>query len=574
MKLPIEFIGGYIEQAVQIPAALEVSQLDCPLVLPEVAGLCLEHAATRLSHLALNSAILDESAPRSLASIKASSLGIAKLDLGNTTGVLTAISDINQWLQEQGLTNSKLVLAYRNLSDLSYSLELDVKEYEKQFKELLAQYQSARDAIQELKKSLSYLKSYSKDNVVTTKNDTGSGLNFLLNTIPDLDHTYDSLALIIPKLSSFMGDTEDLHSSYTCYVSQLNDALAKFSALYQSLYQECQVKWLRLIGGSYIKEGNNIEFNRSCGVITISARLPTLPECPPVEYLHVPPPQFIIYPGPENDCPECENPPKLCRLKVIDDNANKIIDDDLDLYIDGKFVKTFIGSVDAKSEYKIDVESGTHKFEFRFKKANGRNTAKQVSIVDESGKYLLNKEQVECYSDSAIGAVVWTKKLDVKCDDTSTTSTTTTSTKPPIEPCFCHMTGGLMGGRYISGTMSKIFVKDAYSDLVYAGEYDNAASVFSTADSASFDALALGAGTSLVVYANRNFTGEIVFQGTGPLVLNNGKWKATYETEVMEDYPDSVLQSVFPQSVRKWSESDMNSWASGSLKVMCGALST
>ena len=74
--------------------------------------------------------------------------------------------------------------------------------------------------------------------------------------------------------------------------------------------------------------------------------------------------------------------------------------------------------------------------------------------------------------------------------------------------------------------------------------------------------------------SEQNFAGEVVFDGTGPMLVGNGAFKGilpwSYGWEDgLEDpqQPGVNYEDIFPESVRVYSESDMHAWKNGSMKL-------
>lgn len=108
---------------------------------------------------------------------------------------------------------------------------------------------------------------------------------------------------------------------------------------------------------------------------------------------------------------------KSCTILVKDLNANMIIDDDLDLYINGNFSVMFPGSVNPTTEYNVLVNDGNVLFEFKFKKSNGKNTKKEIEIYN--GGTRIFQQVVTCYSTTVPGTVVSRFSVPVTCPSSS-----------------------------------------------------------------------------------------------------------------------------------------------------------
>lgn len=140
----------------------------------------------------------------------------------------------------------------------------------------------------------------------------------------------------------------------------------------------------------------------------------------------------------------------------------------------------------------------------------------------------------------------------------------------PKEGCRAFFTGLVVGGEFKDGHISKVYQEDAFSEYVGAGEYPDNEKAFPKSVETTFDGIAIDSGTRVIIYKEKNFKGKILLDKTGPAIINNVIWKndPRYSHCNTEDYKDD-LQKNFPQSVRVWSETDMQTWSFGSLKVIC-----
>ena len=142
--------------------------------------------------------------------------------------------------------------------------------------------------------------------------------------------------------------------------------------------------------------------------------------------------------------------------------------------------------------------------------------------------------------------------------------------KPPKDNCRAHFSGTLLADFYIDNHISYIYKPDKYGEYVGAGEYPSNKVAFPNAVAHTFDAIAVDAGTRVIIYSKPNFQGRVVLDVTGPALINNVKWKndsriSNINTKKLKD----GLQSEFPPSCRRWSNEDMNKWSNGSVKVIC-----
>jgi len=140
----------------------------------------------------------------------------------------------------------------------------------------------------------------------------------------------------------------------------------------------------------------------------------------------------------------------------------------------------------------------------------------------------------------------------------------------PKEGCRAFFTGLVVGGKFDSRNISEVYKIDDFSEYVGSGEYPDNEIAFPKAVASTFDGIAIDKGTRVIIYAEKEFKGEILLDKTGPAIINNIKWKddQRYSHCNTENYPEP-LQSNFPQNVREWSKTDMHHWSFGSLKVIC-----
>ena len=142
----------------------------------------------------------------------------------------------------------------------------------------------------------------------------------------------------------------------------------------------------------------------------------------------------------------------------------------------------------------------------------------------------------------------------------------------PTENCRAHFSGGLISDTYHFENISLLYNIDEMSEYVGAGNYPRGSTAFPKAHSRTFDAIAIDKGTSVKIYSEENFQGEILLDETGPaIILNNyrmNEFSSTIE-EILTKRFKGPLNSNFPPSCRKLSKSNMINWSEGSLKVMC-----
>lgn len=146
--------------------------------------------------------------------------------------------------------------------------------------------------------------------------------------------------------------------------------------------------------------------------------------------------------------------------------------------------------------------------------------------------------------------------------------------KKPTNNCRAHFSGLLMTDNFQSGNHTEIYQLDESSEYVGEGEYPRAINAFPKAHESSFDGIAIDNGTRVIIYSEENFTGDILLDETGPVIITN---KIRIEddntkSEVINNNQKifkEPLNSNYPPSCRKMSKSNMFEWSKGSLKVIC-----
>jgi len=163
-----------------------------------------------------------------------------------------------------------------------------------------------------------------------------------------------------------------------------------------------------------------------------------------------------------------------------------------------------------------------------------------------------------------------------KADSSASTSTSSSSSAPlegqePRAGARAFFTGALIGDTFIHGTFSEVYVVDSYSEYVGEGRYASNQTAFPKAIAASFDGIAIDAGTKVTVYSQPSFEGNVLYQKTGPAIVVNSKWKGNkaWEEKIFGHWKEP-LNTVYPQSSREWSDTNMHEWNTGSLVVESG----
>ncbi len=142
--------------------------------------------------------------------------------------------------------------------------------------------------------------------------------------------------------------------------------------------------------------------------------------------------------------------------------------------------------------------------------------------------------------------------------------------RPPCEGCGVFFTGRLVGEKVKNSRgLSIPYFVDEWSEYVGSGEYTNNTTAFPKAVASSFDGIAIDSGTRLIIFAEPNFKGDTLLDATGPLIINNVIFKSSYTYVNTITFPDAKVQATFPPELRTWSETDMQNWSSGSVKIIC-----
>lgn len=137
-----------------------------------------------------------------------------------------------------------------------------------------------------------------------------------------------------------------------------------------------------------------------------------------------------------------------------------------------------------------------------------------------------------------------------------------------------HFSGVLLSDKAEEGWFDVLYFPNGYSEILPVGEYGDMMNDIPLTIATTFDAIAIPDKTRLVIYEDKNMQGNIVLDETGPLIIQNIKWldkfkenDMDYHIELLEKDYVSELQKMFPQSRRKYSDSDMNGWQIGSCVI-------
>lgn len=145
-----------------------------------------------------------------------------------------------------------------------------------------------------------------------------------------------------------------------------------------------------------------------------------------------------------------------------------------------------------------------------------------------------------------------------------------TRPQPPQENCRVFFSGLIVGGKAVQANISEVYVLDGSSEIVGAGDYPDNTKAFPNSVSTTFDGIAIDAKTRLIIYSKPNFQGKVLLDIDGPVIINNTIWKNdTRYNHCNTDIFPAKLQDTYPESVRRWSNSNMHDWSFGSCKIMC-----
>jgi len=146
----------------------------------------------------------------------------------------------------------------------------------------------------------------------------------------------------------------------------------------------------------------------------------------------------------------------------------------------------------------------------------------------------------------------------------------------PTAGCRVHFSGALMFDQQISGWCSLPYLEDQYSEYVGKGKYASNMRAFPKAIGATFDSVAVDAGTRVTIYSEQNFKGKVLWDRVGPAIVVNTLYKDSvfhkgrpYSKLLKEEW-EGELQVLFPPAVREFSINNMHTWNSGSLVIQDG----
>lgn len=283
------------------------------------------------------------------------------------------IDRLREQLLDEILQLQKLNESYR--ASLAYMSSLHLVLYE--------------DAIAYITDNLKYMDSYVKNLTATTKN--------VLNV------TFPPMLLVLANL-------QDVIEHYECWSTSLAKTSLALLEMYRALYKYTRKQWLRLISGSYVRRGKNINLNRHCVRVYVSASMPPLTDCDPPQFLPMPYPEYRHIDPNEKECPPCiEKGSSLQALqsltaenftltdvgiRIIDSSPDRIFDDDLSVFLNGTKVGELYNVKEPIVNLDIIVPSTGALIEF-FVDAKHFDAKKIIGIELEDGTTIFSGKIVD-----------------------------------------------------------------------------------------------------------------------------------------------------------------------------------
>ena len=145
----------------------------------------------------------------------------------------------------------------------------------------------------------------------------------------------------------------------------------------------------------------------------------------------------------------------------------------------------------------------------------------------------------------------------------------------PTDNCRAHFSGLLMSDIYEKDWKSEAWIIDYASEYVGEGEYPRGWMSVPKSHKQTFDGIAIGNGTRVIIYEKPDFKGNILLDKSGPIIITNKlrleqdkKMSSIVEENNSKKFK-SDLEKIFPPNKRIMSSSNMFDWSKGSLKVIC-----
>lgn len=426
MKVPIEFVGHDSKFAFDI-TDIYVPAAPIPRGTANYDEPIIKSFKIRVDAATADLKVVEDFILTKIGELTEMKVSEQDLDNSELIKMLEVLQKVVNQLAELRLLLTHAINSYitlsANISSKNSEIGMAEKKADRIRDKLNIELDNLRSMTETVYSSRAYYKSLNVALLEFVNDDVTLQIDKILQTLIAMNNTIISLRTRSDYVAVALNDIEGLLYVYECWAQQLKSTAYKLLEMYKSLFQRSQDIWLRLISGSYLRMGDNFRINRNCATLTVSAFLPPMTDCDPPQFLDRPPPEIDMPESQKQECPPCITTTTTttttsapdCEILFTDFNDNKALDDDLDLYINGKLAATFVGSTDAKSTYKLRVPSGAVKVELRFKKSNNNNTLKEIQAEYVSTGAKIFYEQVWCYSKTAVGTTIWTKNMTVTC---------------------------------------------------------------------------------------------------------------------------------------------------------------
>lgn len=104
------------------------------------------------------------------------------------------------------------------------------------------------------------------------------------------------------------------------------------------------------------------------------------------------------------------------------------------------------------------------------------------------------------------------------------------------------------------------------------GDYSSIAQAFANAVKCTIDSIAIPEGLRVIIYRNPNFSGDIIFDQSGPFYGVNGVWRSQSNFRWALDqavWADSLIGSILPEARRMWLDDDTRElFKNGSMQIV------
>lgn len=230
-----------------------------------------------------------------------------------------------------------------------------------------------------------------------------------------------------------------------------------------------------------------------------------------------------------------------------------------------------------KTVYKYLVSKGIPKD--RIRKSSYGEEKPAVANADEASRARNRRVDITVVQKVVIEENIEDEPVEVEMQEETVEVATAFESLPvdsapqiinnPIEGCRVFFSGVLLSDESKKDWFSEIFVVDKYSEYVGAGEYADNTLAFPKSVATTFDGIAVGEGTRVIIYEGKDFKGKVLLDVTGPAIIQNKMYQTSKPRINSKKYENEELQRLFPPKTRRWSKTMMHTWSYGSLKIMC-----